>query len=84
MSGMRTQRFYLVIASDGDVTEIELVDALDALGYHGLMVLEQERSTDHEHPCPSEECLKQLRHEGHFIPADMDCCVCWGTGNHLT
>jgi hypothetical protein len=73
---METQRFYLVLATDGDVSQTEIVDALDALGYHGVMVLDQPVQ-DHEHPCPSAACVDGLRREGHAIPQDTDCCVCW-------
>jgi hypothetical protein len=79
MDPRRTQRFHVVIASDGDVHEREIGDILDALGYRGLLVLDQDR-TDHEHPCPSTWCLEQLRAAGHVIPAGADCCVCWGAG----
>jgi len=73
---METQRFYLVLATDGDVSQTELVDVLDALGYHGVMVLNHP-AQDHEHPCPSSGCIDGLRREGHAIPDDADCCVCW-------
>jgi hypothetical protein len=74
---MQTQRFYLVLATDGDVSQTEIVDVLDALGYHGVMVL-NEPLQDHEHPCPSSGCIDGLRREGHLIPEGTDCCVCWG------
>lgn len=74
---MQTQRFYLVLASDGDASQSEIADALAALGYHGIMVLNHPVQ-DHEHPCPSSECIEHLRAEGHLIPAGADCCVCWG------
>jgi len=74
---METQRFYLVLATDGDVSQTEIVDALDALGYHGVMVLNQP-AQGHEHPCPSFGCIDGLRREGHVIPDGADCCVCWG------
>jgi hypothetical protein len=76
---METQRFYVVMATDGDVEEAEIGGALDALGYHGLLVLDRSK-TDHEHPCPSSWCIEQLRSQGHSIPAGTDCCVCWGAG----
>jgi len=76
---MRTQRFHVVMATDGDVQEREIGEVLEALGYHGLLVLDQARM-DHEHPCPSLWCIAQLRAEGHDIPDDTDCCVCWGQG----
>lgn len=75
---MRTQRFYVVLATDGDVEEREIGGVLDALGYRGILVLDQAR-TDHEHPCPSGWCIDQLRAEGHLIPDGTDCCVCWGS-----
>jgi hypothetical protein len=69
------------MATDGDVSETEVVDVLDALGYHGLMVLDRSRPGDHECPCPSRRCIDQLRAEGHDIPDGTDCCVCWGSGS---
>ncbi len=80
---MQTQRFYVVMATDGDVKEREIGEALDALGYHGLLVLDQALVDPHEHPCPSRWCIEQLRREGHVIPVDADCCVCWGAGKRL-
>lgn len=67
------------MATDGDVTEAEIGNALDALGYHGLLILDQ-ATTDHEHPCPSDGCIRQLRAGGHSIPEGTLCCVCWGAG----
>ncbi len=43
MSGMHTQRFHVVMATDGDVEEREIGEVLAALGYHGLLVLDQAR-----------------------------------------
>jgi hypothetical protein len=77
VAGVQTQRFYLALATDGDVSQTEIVDVLDALGYHGIMVLDHPVQ-DHEHPCPSSECIDQLRAGGHLIPEGTDCCVCWG------
>jgi hypothetical protein len=74
---MDTQRFYVVMATDGDIEEREIVDLLDASGYHGVLVLDRAR-TDHECPCPSWGCIFQLRSEGHVIPQGTACCVCWG------
>lgn len=79
MTGLRTQRFHVVIASDGDVTEAEIGEVLDALGYRGLLVLDQARTGDgHEHPCPSRWCIEQLRAQGHDIAPGTGCCICWG------
>jgi hypothetical protein len=71
----------IVLATDGDVEEREIGEVLDALGYHGLAVVDMTRAgaTNHEHPCPSWECIRQLRAEGHLI-GDEDCCVCWVIG----
>lgn len=77
---MRTKRFTVVMATDGDIEEREIGESLEALGYHGLLVLDQERIDPHEHPCPSQRCIDQLRHAGHVIPGGLDCCVCWGAG----
>jgi hypothetical protein len=77
---MRTQRFHVVLATDGDVPEREIGEALAALGYHGVLILDQSAVDPHEHPCPSGWCIEHLRSEGHTIPAAVDCCVCWGSG----
>lgn len=73
---VNTQRFLIVMATDGDVQESEIGEVLDALGYHGLLVLDLAR-TDHEHPCPSAGCIDQLRDQGHAIAEGADCCICW-------
>lgn len=78
IQGMETQRFIVIMATDGDVEEREIGGLLDDLGYHGLLVLDLAR-TDHEHPCPSACCIEKLRREGHLIPAGADCCICWAT-----
>jgi hypothetical protein len=80
MSGLQTQRFHVVMATDGGVAGQEIGEALDALGYHGILVLDQARIDPHEHPCPSQWCIEKLRREGHLIPDGTDCCVCWGAG----
>jgi hypothetical protein len=76
---MTTQRFRVILSTDGDVTESELADVLDALGYHGIVTISASRAglENHEHPCPSGRCIDQLRAEGHLIPDGSDCCVCW-------
>lgn len=73
-----TQRFVIALATDGDVSYSEIQANLEALGYHGVLVTGVLQ--DHEHPCPSTECLDRLRSEGHMIPGDADCCMCWGNG----
>lgn len=77
MAGVQTQKFYVIMATDGDVAEREIGEVLDALGYHGLLVLDAARADPHECPCPSARCIEQLRHEGHRIPAGTACCICW-------
>lgn len=72
---MQTQRFSLALATDGDVTAKELREALDALGYHGILV--HEHTGAHECPCPSSACLDLLDRQGHFVPPGTDCCICW-------
>jgi anti-sigma regulatory factor (Ser/Thr protein kinase) len=72
---MDTQRFTVALATDGDVTVKEIAECLVALGYHGVYVTDE--GPGHEHPCPSAGCLDRLRREGHFIPASVDCCICW-------
>lgn len=79
--GMKTQRFTVVLATDGDVTESELDGVFTALGYHGVMVVAAETRDSHEHPCPSEGCIDKLRKDGHDIPGDVVCCICWATGS---
>lgn len=32
---------------------------------------------DHEHPCPSAECVAALRRDGYDVPDEVDCCICW-------
>lgn len=73
---LQTQRFLIVVSTDDDVEEREIGDVLDALGYHGLLVLDLAR-TDHECPCPSDRCVRRLRQEGHAIPEGVACCICW-------
>jgi hypothetical protein len=68
-----------VLSTDGDIEEREIGEVLDALGYHGILVLDQERMNPHECPCPSLWCIEKLRSEGHVISDDVDCCVCWGS-----
>jgi hypothetical protein len=75
---METQRFYVVLATDGDVTEREIGRVFDALGYHGILVLDQALADPHECPCPSAGCIGHLRRDGHLIPDGTDCCICWG------
>jgi len=75
---METQRFSIVLATDDDVTEKELRDSLEALGYHGVLVLDHARIFSHEHPCPSSHCFDSLRDAGHLIPSSESCCYCWG------
>ncbi len=74
---METQRFIVIMATDGDVDEREIGEVMQALGYHGLLVLDLDKADPHECPCPSAGCIEQLRGEGHLIPANMDCCICW-------
>lgn len=81
MSELQTQRFLIVVATDGDVAEGEVGGVFDAVGYHGLLVLDLSK-TEHEHPCPSRHCIDQLRSEGHGIPEGADCCICWAMEKH--
>ncbi|WP_431881766.1 hypothetical protein [Micromonospora chalcea] len=81
---MRTQRFYVVMATDGDVEEREIGEVLGALGYRGLLVLDGARVDPHEHPCPASWCIEKLREEGHAIPDGTDCCVCWGAARQVS
>jgi len=74
---VETQRFYVIMATDGDVAEREIGEALNALGYHGLLVLDAGKADPHECPCPSRRCIEQLRREGHVIPDGTSCCICW-------
>lgn len=76
MNGLETQRFVITLATDGDVDERELCEVLAALGYHGINVVDL-ALRQHEHPCPSGQCIEKLRSEGHMIGQDRDCCVCW-------
>lgn len=78
---MKAQRFTVVLATDGEVTESELDGALDALGYHGVMVVAAETRDSHEHPCPSKGCIDKLRKDGHGVADDVVCCICWATGS---
>jgi hypothetical protein len=80
MEDVDTQRFYVVLATDGDVSEREIGEVLDALGYHGILVLDRDKTDSHEHPCPSWGCISQLRAKGHAIPDGTNCCICWGRG----
>jgi hypothetical protein len=74
---MTTQKFLVAMATDGDVEEREIGEVLDALGYHGLVVLDLAKVEPHECPCPSGWCIEKLRTEGHLIPAETRCCICW-------
>jgi len=74
-----TQRFTIVMVTDGDVAERELGEALQALGYKGVGV-SAINVLDHEHPCPGHHCLDDPRRAGHIIPEDIDCCICWVRG----
>lgn len=74
---MITQRFIVVMATDGDVQEREIGEVMEALGYHGLAVLDVAKADPHECPCPSGGCVEKLRREGHLIPDGTDCCICW-------
>lgn len=77
---MDTQRFTLVLATDGDVTEKEIGECLVALGYHGVSLVDLNLADPHEHPCSADGCIEKLRSEGHKIPDGTDCCVCWVLG----
>ncbi len=73
-----TQKFAIALLTDGDVIASEIGQALESLGYHGVWVQERLVSKpDHEHPCPSSECVKRLRAMGHIIKEDASCCDCW-------
>lgn len=68
--------FVVVLATDGDVTQQEIGQVLDDLGYHGVFVLAVNEK-GHECPCPSGHCTDLLRRAGHFVPKDTMCCDCW-------
>jgi hypothetical protein len=67
------------MVTDGDVTDGEIGQVLDSLGYHGVGVSIIDE-LDHEHPCPSVGCLDDFREAGHIIPDNIDCCICWIRG----
>lgn len=45
---------------------------------------EEEKTYDHEHPCPTREgCIRYWRGKGADMPQDTECCVCWLNDNNL-